>query len=454
MISRFLLASSFVALFCVTGILNMFWWKGVGAFDATSTSFFIRQHIVPFAGAVPNRSFGTSTTFMLIGTGGQAALGTSSSASFGVQSGYLRGLHNGPAPEYVQGHYHWRNDDGSEALATSKTSGTQDTAISSLPKSTPVRVRIGISNESGSLLDYSAQQFRLEYGLKSTTCEDIGSWVDVGAVAGDWDMVDSAYITDGNNTTNIAVSVGGVTDENHTFISSNAALKDTSSTASALLVSSESFVELEYAVQALSNATDSGTYCFRVTHAGSATRYVYSVYPQATIESGSLTFTTDGATQAFGTITPGVLAATSSILRVTTANATGFTITASRNDATGTLSNGTVYIPDKTAWVPGVATTSVGNATASTTEANTLQFRVISVGTDTANYASAWWGNADTTAAALFAGFPASAQTIVNRSTSAGSGTVSRVLYNIMTPATQQEGSYSGSVTYTVTANP
>lgn len=410
--------------------------------------------LASYSGDLPTQSFATSTSFKLFGTGGETAVGTSTSASFGLLGGFIRNLYKGPAPTYTQIHYHWRNDDGSEAAATSKTSGVQDTDITGLAKSTGVRLRVEIANEGGSILSYSTQQFRIEYGLKVTTCSAIASWVDVGAVAGDWDMFNSSSITDGNNTTNIAVATGGVTDENHTFISASAGVKDTSSTAAAISVSSEQFIEIEYSIQALAAATDGGTYCFRVTNAGTATNYSYSLYPQATVTGGSLTFTTDGTTESFGTVTPGVLVATTSILTVNTGNTTGFNITINRDDSTGTMSFGSIYIPDKTDWVPGGATTSVGNATASTTEAQKLQFRVRLAGTDTPNYASVWWGTADTTAAALFAGIPPTAKQIVNRSVSAGTDTVTRVLYNLTTPVTQQNGSYSGGITYTATANP
>lgn len=421
---------------------------------ASSSSFFINHKTLSSAGGDASSAFSTSTSFKLLSAVGQTAIGTSTSASFGVQSGFLRNLYKGPAPSYTQIHYHWRNDDGSETTATSKTSNVSDTNISGLSESTGVRLRLEVSNEGGTILNYSTQQFRLEYGLKSTTCSAISSWTDVGAVAGDWDMYDSSNLTDGGDTTNIAVSSGGVANENPTFISSNGGIKDTSSTVSAISVSSDAYIELEYSIQALSAATDGGIYCFRVTNAGSATNYVYTAYPEATVAGGSLTFTVDGATQAFGTITPGTLAATSSILTVATGNSTGFNITLNRDDATGTMSSGSNYIPDKTAWVPGLATTSAGNATASTTEAQTLQFRVRQAGTDTPNYASAWWGSDDTTSNALFAGVPSTPQQIVNRSTSAVTDTVTRVLYNLTTPITQVNGSYSGSLTYTATANP
>lgn len=432
------------------------------AFDASSTSFFVRQKMVP-VGAVKGvvsgtESFGTSTSFKLFGAGGETGVGTSTSSSFGVEGGFIRGLFRGPLPIYTQNGFHWRNDDGTEVTATSKTSGVQDTDITSFAKSTGVRLRVEVSNEGGSITSgFTTQQFRLEYGLKVTTCSSIVSWTDVGAVNGDWDMFNSSNITEAGNTTNIAVANGGVSDKNHTFITANAGLKDTSSQTSAISVTSEHFIEFEYSIQALSAATDSGTYCFRLTNAGSATNYIYSVYPQATLAGGgsTLTFVTDGSAEAFGTVTPGTVSATSSILFVKTDNSTGFIATIQRDDSTGTMSFGSTYIPDKTAWVPGVATTSVGNATASTTEPQTLQFRVRLTGTDTPNYASVWWGTADTTASALFAGFPSTAKTIINRSTAtAPATTTSYVLYNLTTPVTQPNGSYAGSITYTVTANP
>lgn len=406
------------------------------------------------AGGNPANPFSTSTSFKLVGAGGQTALGTSTSASFGLRGGIMANLYTGPTPTYEQIHYHWRNDDGTETTATSKTGGISDTTISGLAESTGVRLRIEISNEGGTILNYSTQQFRIEYGLKSSTCAAIVSWTDVGAGGGDWDMYDSSNLTDGANTTNIAVSSGGVANENPTFVVSNGGVKDTSSTVTPVSVSSDAYIELEYSIQALPAATDSGTYCFRVTNAGSTTNYSYLVYPEATISGSSLTFTLDGATQAFGTISPGVLVATTSILTVSTGNSTGFNITLNRDDVTGTMSSGAYYIPDKTAWVPGLATTSTGNASASTTEAQTLQFRVRLAGTDTPNYASEWWGIDDTTANARFAGIPSTARQIMNRSTSAAGGTVTRVLYNLTTPVFQREGSYTGALTYTVTANP
>ena len=170
----------------------------------------------------------------------------------------------------------------------------------------------------------------------------------------------------------------------------------------------------------------------------------------------SLTFITDSSSQAFPAHTPGVLVATSSILTVNTNNTAGFIITVSRSDSVGTLAlvaDSSVYVPDKTSWSAPGATTTAGGATASTTEPSTLQFRIRAAGTDVPNYASSWWGANDTLAGALFAGLPATTQTISNRSTAAVASTTTYVVYNLNVPATQKTGSYSGAIIYTATGN-
>ncbi len=257
------------------------------AFTATSTSFFANQHVDAIAGGSPTSSQSTSTSFQLFAAGGQTGAGTSTpGTNFTLWGGFLRSFDKDVHPNYTQIHYHWRNDDGSEAAATSGTGGAQDTATSSIPKSVVKRLRIGISNEGGTQAAYTTEQFRLEYGEKVSTCDAIASWVDVGAVAGHWDMANTANLTNGDSTTNIATGVGGVTDENKYFVGQGAVL-DTASAPSALSLPSHSFIEIEYAIQALSGATDSATYCFRVTDAGTATQYTYTRYPEATLAAAA-----------------------------------------------------------------------------------------------------------------------------------------------------------------------
>lgn len=176
----------------------------------------------------------------------------------------------------------------------------------------------------------------------------------------------------------------------------------------------------------------------------------------ATPVAPSLTFVLDTNSASLPTITPGTLVATSTILSVKTNNTNGFVTTLVRSNVSGTLTHAdaTTFIPDKTDWVAPVATTSTGNATASTTEPLSLQFRLWKALTDTPNYAASWWGADDTSSGALFAGIPSTTQTIANRSIPALSTTTMRVLYDLNVPATQKTGTYNGDVIYSVTANP
>ena len=177
----------------------------------------------------------------------------------------------------------------------------------------------------------------------------------------------------------------------------------------------------------------------------------------ATPVAPSLTFLVDSGSQVFPALTPGNLSATSSILTATTNNQTGFSVSLARSNVASTLvlsGDASSQIPDKTDWTAPGATTTPGPATASTTQPQTLQFRLWRAQTDLANYAANWWGSDDTQNNALFAGIPSTTQSIAARSTSALSTTTLRVLYNISVPATQKTGTYQGSVVYSAVANP
>lgn len=182
-------------------------------------------------------------------------------------------------------HYHWRNDDGTQATATSKTSGSEDTALLALQQSSPVRLRLQVSNEGST--STGPTQYRLEYGSTTGICASTSAWVDVGAAGGEFDMSNSIHMTDGGDTTNIALGLGGVTDENTTFLSPNGGLKDTSSQTGSINLSPTQFVELEYSIVASTTAAEGNTYCFRVTNAGTPLT-TYSQYPRANIAADVL----------------------------------------------------------------------------------------------------------------------------------------------------------------------
>jgi len=179
-------------------------------------------------------------------------------------------------------HYHWRADNGTEVTASSTTSGIEDVPFPTMKQSVPARLRLQVSNEGGS--STPAMQYRLEYTSNPGVCTDATGWIDVDAVADDFDMYDSANLTDSNDTTNIAVANGGVTDENTTFLTPNGGVKDTSSQTGNIILGASEFVELEYSIVASTTATEGNSYCFRVTDNGTPL-FTYDVFPAASVNA-------------------------------------------------------------------------------------------------------------------------------------------------------------------------
>lgn len=167
---------------------------------------------------------------------------------------------------------------------TEPTSATfavaEDTALTDLAKNTITRLRFLVSNEGWSRNTDAGVQFRLEYA-ETGTCSS-GTYVTVPTDTSlHWQIADSSNLTDGDPTTNVA---SGLTDTNPNFVAGQ--VKDTGNTTSAISVTSRDFTEIEYSIRATTNATNAGTYCFRLTDAGSATRFTYSVYPTVTLAAG------------------------------------------------------------------------------------------------------------------------------------------------------------------------
>ncbi|HOZ56413.1 MAG: hypothetical protein BWY51_00388 [Parcubacteria group bacterium ADurb.Bin316] len=176
--------------------------------------------------------------------------------------------------EMQQIHYRWRNNDGDENDASWKTG--QD-IVSSITKDNLIRLRLEISN--GGSVASDPVNYRLEYAEKQTTCSAIltGDWSAVPTNdSGHWKIIDSVYLTDSDNTTNIS----GLTDENVNF--KEGEIKDSGNETSAIILQSTDFTELEYALQATNNANNSD-YCFRLSNAGSVNSFFYSVYPEISV---------------------------------------------------------------------------------------------------------------------------------------------------------------------------
>jgi len=246
---------------------------------------------------------------------------------------------------HTQTHYHWRSDNGSETTASSTTGGAEDTAVSNVSKATPLRLRLQVSNEATTTISESTG-YRLEYGTKVTTCSAVSSWIDVGGSGGAFDMYNSPNLTEAGDTTNIAVSAGGVTDENTTFLTPNNAIKITSSQVASTTLASTEFIETEFAIKQTTSAGYNTTYCFRLS-GGGVPLDVYSRYPELTtsperdfeIQRGTRTIAT---TSTSTTLIAGVdyiapSASTSAFIRITNVGHTG----AGHNTANGTAQNAT-----------------------------------------------------------------------------------------------------------------
>jgi len=186
------------------------------------------------------------------------------------------------SPQLTQTHYHWRNDDGSESSASSATGGIEDTPLTALTVENPRRLRIGVSVEGSTSTE--PINYQLEYATATPTCEAVTSWTGVDAADDAFNMSPSANLTDGDDTTDIVVGIGGLTDENDTFYTPNEGVQDIGDTTGAITLQTDEYLELEFSVVASTTAVEGETYCFRLSNAG-ADLGIYDVYPRATINA-------------------------------------------------------------------------------------------------------------------------------------------------------------------------
>lgn len=191
-----------------------------------------------------------------------------------------------------------------------------------------------------------------------------------------------------------------------------------------------------------------------------------SVALNVTIAS-TLTFNMDATTKAFAALTSGTPQQATSMLWITTNNATGHNTTIARASTTATLSSGSQTIgdiPNGNNWTAPAATGTAGPSAVWTT--GTTQgfgFRVVVSGTNigsgastTCGAATSWWGTADDGTAAKFSGVSTStsAQQIANCNEFLPNGGGQTVVYKLDVPSTQAAGTYTSSpITYTVLAN-
>jgi len=153
----------------------------------------------------------------------------------------------------------------------------QDTAITGLYKDNPRRLRFEVSNNG------AAASAAVTYQLEYATTIPGGPWTTVpnAASAEHWETADSTYLTDGEATINLP---SGLADENTTFVSGE--LRDALSVTSGITLTQTEFTEIEYSIQATSNAIDSTTYYFRLVDGGVTETLTYPQYGQVTLSAG------------------------------------------------------------------------------------------------------------------------------------------------------------------------
>ena len=171
------------------------------------------------------------------------------------------------------------------------TFATNEDVKIGVSKGTPIRLRMMVSN--GAASSTGQVQYQLQVA-ETGTCSS-GSYTAVGSDT-DWQMVNSAYFTDGAATTNVA---SGLTDPpSYSFTAGQ--LKDTSDTTGGINLYASNFTELEFSVQATDSATSLGNYCFRLYNATSgAVLNTYTNYATAKINGPTaislLSFSATGA---------------------------------------------------------------------------------------------------------------------------------------------------------------
>ena len=145
-----------------------------------------------------------------------------------------------------------------------------------------------------------------------------------------------------------------------------------------------------------------------------------------------------------------VTASTDIKVKTDAPEAYSYNIAVNRSDADTTLdlaTNSSVNMPDKTAWDPA-ANGGLGNAV--TWGGTGLGFCVFA---STATKSTTWWGTGSTKTDAnnKYAGFPATAKTVMNQSGYTSGDTTTSIGYKLDIDPGQRHGYYDGVIVFTVT---
>lgn len=152
----------------------------------------------------------------------------------------------------------------------------EDTLTSGVIKETNIRLRIEVANTGATATNYD---YFLEPALKvGAVCGDDESFIaiPVTATTEHFEMVTSTFFVDGDPTTAQFVNTEG-----HIFTPGRM-VESPSNSSGLITLSTNNYTEIEFVFRATLNATDGGSYCFRLTNAGTPLDD-YSVYPELQI---------------------------------------------------------------------------------------------------------------------------------------------------------------------------
>ena len=180
------------------------------------------------------------------------------------------------APILNQNHYRWRDD--STALNTNGGwLNAADTVWSTTTKNAVARLRVEIANTGD--LQATGTQYQLEYAKKvGSSCGDdeVFFAVPTTTVSAPFEMIDSSKYANGASTTvGFLAAVG-------TF-ATGTAVENPSNKTSVYDLATSTYTEFEYALKVTNYASDSATYCFRLTNNGTTTNFKYTIYPEITL---------------------------------------------------------------------------------------------------------------------------------------------------------------------------
>ena len=144
-------------------------------------------------------------------------------------------------------------------------------------------------------------------------------------------MVNTSQLVEGQDTVDIAVSAGGVSNPGgQTFLTPNGGQRESSDTTGAVTIGATEFVELEFALQATDSASYGNTYCFRIVDSAGPLP-VYTEYAELNTREKQDFFVQRGTTVVSGasqTLTAGAdydapADNTRAFVRITDTNMTG-----------------------------------------------------------------------------------------------------------------------------------